>query len=216
MESGIFVGFWLKSGEYIVIASGEAMTPRTIRRRLVSERWANLEEIISVPVWPRDRPGHWQEAAVRLTGERRRRDQELDEAPLSWPPPGPGQSKSVYLTQPDFEAHGLTQGCRAMREGIRAQGHLAVCRVRMEEVAERRTRDTAGERTAERMMIHFADSPVDPAASSIASTSNAIAGGAAASASNVVAGGAAASASNVVAGGAAQDVAQDTVMLGGC
>ena len=76
------------------------------------------------------------------------------------------QSKRVYLTQSDFDAHGLTQGCagcRAMREGIRAQGHSAVCRARLQgtakgqerlQEAERRTRDTAGERAAKRIKLH--------------------------------------------------------------
>ena len=86
-----------------------------------------------------------------------------------------------------------------MREGIRAQGPSAVCRARMEEVlrgtakgqqrleeAERRTRDTAGERAAKRIKLQFADRPVnpassssaaDPASSSSASPSDAIAGG---------------------------------------
>ena len=47
MESGTRVGFRMKSSEYILIANG-AITPRTVQRRLVSERWANPEEIISV------------------------------------------------------------------------------------------------------------------------------------------------------------------------
>ena len=60
---------------------------------------------------------------------------------------------------------------------------------RLEE-AERRTRDTAGERAAERIKLQFADRPADHVSSSRANTSNAI------------------------AGGAVQDVAQDTVMSG--
>ena len=110
----------------------------------------------------------------------------------------------MHLKQSDFDAHGLTQGCpgcRAMREGIRAQGHSAICRARMEELlrgtakgqqrleeAERRTRDTAGERAAKRIKLQFADRPADPVSSSSASRSDATAGGDAASASNVVAG----------------------------
>ena len=54
--------------------------------------------------------------------------------------------------------------------------------------AGRRTRDTAGERAAKRIKHQFADRPVNPASSSSASPSDAIAGGDAASASNVVAG----------------------------
>ena len=172
MESGIFVGFWMKSSEYIMIANGEAITARTIRRKPVSERWANPEVIINVPVWPWDRLGHRQEAAVRPMGERRDRNHELDKAPFPKPPAEAGPSKRVYLKQSDFDAHGLTQGClgcRAMRGGIRAQGHSAVCRARMEELlqgtakgrqrlqeAQRRTRTTAGERAAERIKVRFA------------------------------------------------------------
>ena len=139
--------------------------------------------------------------------------------------------KRVYLKQSDFDAHGLTQGClgcRAMREGIRAQGHTAICRARIEELfqgtakgqqrleeAERRTRDTTGERASKRIKLQFADRPADPLSSSSASRSDATAGGDAASASNVVAGGVAQNAGNAVAGGAAPDAAQDTAMSGG-
>ena len=71
------------------------------------------------------------------------------------------------------------------------------------EEAERRTRDTAGERAARRIKLQFADRPADSVSSSSASRSDATAGGDAASASNVV------------AGGAAPDAAQDTAMSGG-
>ena len=204
MEPGIFVGFRMKSSEYILIANGEATTARTIRRSPVPERWTNPEEIVNIPVWPWDRPGHWQAAAVRPMGERRDRNHEPDEALLPKPPAEAGPSKRVYLKQSDFDAHGLTQGCpgcRAMREGIRAQGHSAICRARMEELlrgtakgqqrleeAERRTRDTAGERAAKRIKLQFANRPADPVSSSSASRSDATAGSDAASASNVVAG----------------------------
>ena len=70
-----------------------------IRRKLVSERRANPEEIFSVLVWPWDRPGHRQEAAVRPVGERRDRNPELDEAPLPKLPAEAGPSKRVYLKQ---------------------------------------------------------------------------------------------------------------------
>ena len=102
-----------------------------------------------------------------------------------------------------------------MREGIRAQGHSAVCRARMEELlqgtakgqqrleeAERRTLDTAGERAAKQIKLQFTDRLVDPASSSSASPSDATAGSDAASAGNV-------------AGSVPQDAAQDTVISGG-
>ena len=53
-----------------------------------------------------------------------------------------------------------------MREGIRAQGHSAICR----------TRDTAGERAAKRIKFQCADRPADPVSSSSASRSDATAG----------------------------------------
>ena len=40
MESGIFVGFQLKSSEYI--ANGESITARTSQRKLAFERWPTL------------------------------------------------------------------------------------------------------------------------------------------------------------------------------
>ena len=48
VESGVFFGLWLTSSEYALIANGEATTARTSRRRPVSERWADPEEIIVV------------------------------------------------------------------------------------------------------------------------------------------------------------------------
>ena len=115
MEPGIFVGFRMKSSEYILIANGEATTARTTRRKQVSEKWANPEEIINVPVWPWDRLGHRQAAAVRPVGERRERNTKLDEALLPKPPADTGPSKRVYLKQSDFDAHGMTQGCPGCR-----------------------------------------------------------------------------------------------------
>ena len=70
---------------------------------------------------------------------------------------------------------------------------------RLEE-AERRTRDTSGERTAKRIKHQFADRRIDPVSSSSASRSDVTAGCDAASAGNVVAGGVAQNAGNVVAG----------------
>ena len=69
MESGIYVGFQMKSSEYTLIAKGEAITARTIRRKPVSERWANPEETTNVPVWPWDRPGHQQEGVQEAVAE---------------------------------------------------------------------------------------------------------------------------------------------------
>ena len=105
----------------------------------MSERWANPEEIISVLVCPWDRPGHRQEAAVRPVGERRGLSHELDEAPFPKPPAEAGPLKREYLNKSDFDAHGLTHwcpGCRAMREGTRAQGYPAVFCARVEELLQ--------------------------------------------------------------------------------
>ena len=76
--------------------------------------------------------------------------------------------------------------------------------------AERRTRDTAGERAAKRMKLQFADRPVNPAGSGSADPANS----SSASSSDAIAGSDAANVSTVVAGGVAQDTAQDAVMSG--
>ena len=108
MESGIFVGFQLKFSEYILFASGEAITARTIRRRFVSERSATLRRLSAFQSGPGTDFGHRQEAAVRPTGERRGGlNHELHEALLPKPPAEAGPSKRVYLKQFDFDAHGL-------------------------------------------------------------------------------------------------------------
>ena len=196
MEPGFFVGFRMKSSEYILIANGEATTARTIRRRPVPERWTNPEEIVSTP-W--DRLGHRQPAAVRPMGERRDRNHEPDEALLPKPPAEAGPPKRVYLKQSDFDAHGLTQGVKSNARRHTSTRSLSdmPCKngtkllrgpkgqQRLEE-AERRTRDTAGERAAKRIKLQFADRP-DPVSSSSASRSDATAGSDAASASNFVA-----------------------------
>ena len=135
----------------------------------------------------------------------------------------------MNLKQSEFDAHGLTQGCpwcRAMREGIRAQGRLVVCRERLEELlqgrakgrqrlqeAERRTRDTACERTAKRIMLQFADRPVNPVSSS--SAANLVSSSSARSSDTVAAGD---GASNVFVGIVAQvTVVQDlSTRLQGC
>ena len=64
MELGFFVRFRMKSSEYILIANGEATTARTIRRRLVPERWTNPKEIVNIPVWPWDRPARGDAASA--------------------------------------------------------------------------------------------------------------------------------------------------------
>ena len=63
-------------------------------------------------------------------GKRRGRNRELDEAPLPKSPAETGPPMRVYLKQFDFDARGFTQ----KSEGIRVQGHSAVCRARMEEL----------------------------------------------------------------------------------
>ena len=84
MESGILVGFRMKSSEHTLIADVGATTAR--------------------PVWPRDRRGHQQEAAVRPMRARREGNPDLDEAPLPKPPAVAAPSKS------DFDTPGLTPG----------------------------------------------------------------------------------------------------------
>ena len=133
MEPGIFVGFRMKSNEYILIANGEATTARTIRRRPVPERWTNPEEIVNIPVWPWDRPGHRQAAAARPMGKRRDRNHEPDEALLPKPPAEAGPSKRVYLKQSDFDAHGLTQGVPGAEQCEKAYEHKVTQRYAVQE-----------------------------------------------------------------------------------
>ena len=126
-------------------------------------------------------------------GERRGFNHEHDEALVPKPPPSAGPSKRVYLKQSDFDAHGLTQECPGAEQCEKAHEHKVTQRYaaqewknclteqakgqqRLEE-ADRRTRDTAGERAAKRIKLQFADRPVDPASSSSASPSDATAGG---------------------------------------
>ena len=90
---------------------------------------------------------------------------ELDEAPLYRPPAeaGPSQRVEVRRTWLDQRGHSVARSAR-MEEVL--QG-TAIGPQRLEE-AERRTRDTAGERAAERIKLRVADRPVDPACSSSA------------------------------------------------
>ena len=98
--------------------------------------------------------------------------------------------------------------CRARKEEL-LQG-TAKGQQRLQE-AERRTRDTAGERAAKRFKLQFADRPVNPASFNSANPASC----SSASPSNAIAGGDAASAGNVVAGSVAQGTTQDAVMSGG-
>ena len=110
----------------------------------MSERWANPEEIISVPVWTWDRLGHWQEVAVRPMGERRGRNHEIDEAPFPKPPAEAGPSK--------------------VREGTRAQGQLYAAREWKNCFKERRRASNNwkrlnaahGTQASQQMKLHFA------------------------------------------------------------
>ena len=170
MVEGIFVGFRLKSGEYLVIADGEVRTARTIRRRTEEERWERPAALIDIPVLPWDRPGQPRASAVRPAGDRGR-ELDAERVDLPEPPSEGGCSKRVYLKQSDFAKHGLTEscpGCRAIRLGIRPQGHTAACRVRMEtalgqteagkqrlDIAEKRTRDVIGDKAAKRLKLEF-------------------------------------------------------------
>ena len=101
---------------------------------------------------------------------------------------------------------------RAMREGIRAQGHSAVFRSRMEELfqgtaksqqrleeAERRAWGTAGERPAKRSNLQFGDRLAIPRAPGGSVAQDAVPQ----------------DAGNAVAGGVSQDATQDTAMSGG-
>ena len=116
------------------------------------------------------------------------------------------------VTEPSMRKRDAVQEWKKLFRGT-AKGQK-----RLEE-AERRTRDTAGERAAKRIKLQFADRPADHVSSSSSSRKDATAGGDAASASNVVAGGrrggVAQNAGNAVAGGAAPDAAQDTAISGG-
>ena len=127
----------------------------------MSEKWADTEEIINVPVWPCDRPGHQQEAAVRPRRARRERNPDLDEAPLTKPPAVAAPSKS------DFEAPGLTPGALGAEQCEKAYELKVTQRFaaqRLQE-AERRTRATAGERAAKRIKLQFSDRPINPESS---------------------------------------------------
>ena len=183
MDSGTFVGFPTKSSECILIATGEAISARTIPRRPVSERRANPEEIVNVPVWPWDRPGHQEEAAVRPMGQRRERNLERDEAPIPKAPAEAAPSMRVSLKQSDVEAQGLRQlclGCRAVREGHtsartlisvpRANGRTASRNSERANNDCRRLNAAHGTRlvngAAKRIKLQFADRPVNPSSSS--------------------------------------------------
>ena len=108
-----------QDSEFILVANGDAIPARTIRRRRVSGR--------CVSVWPWNRAGHRQEGAW---------DSGVDATPnltkhhfLSRLLQQDRRRESAHIGQSNFDASGLTQGCsgcRAMREGIRAQGHQAV------------------------------------------------------------------------------------------
>ena len=170
MTEGRFVGFQLKTGQYLVISGGEVVAARTVKRMPEEDRWKDPEHILDVGVLPWDQPGRPRAEAVRPAGERDQAEKVV-EAHLPPPPAGQGLPRRVYLKHGDFVAHGLTEscpGCRAIKLGTRAQGHSAACRARMEEALSRtdsgkrrleiaidRTKDVVGDRAAKRAMLNY-------------------------------------------------------------
>ena len=76
----------------------------------------------------------------------------------------PGHTRRVHLKHGVFIEHGLWEscpGCRAMKLGLRAQGHSPACRARMEDALGwsgwtspwTRTKDVIGERATKRAML---------------------------------------------------------------
>ena len=170
MVEGRFVGFKLRTGEYVVITDGEAVAARTIKRMPEGDRWSEPEKILDVGVLPWDQPGRPRAEAVRPAGERDR-EEKVVESHLPPPPAGTGHARRVYLKHGDFLEHGLSEscpGCRAIKLGIKAQGHSAACRARMEDALSRsesgkrrldiavdRTKDVIGEKAAKRAMLSY-------------------------------------------------------------
>ena len=121
--------FRVKCSEYILIANGEAITARTIWRRLVPETLANPCHGTDLDT-SKKRQFDPLESGVDATTN-------LTKHPFQSRLLKQDRRKSVYLKQCVLDAHGLTQGCPrcgAMREGIRAQGTSLVCRARTEEL----------------------------------------------------------------------------------
>ena len=104
-ESVIFIGYGLKSSEYIMTSNGRAVTAQTVQTRGETERW------------PWDRAGRRRTQLFDRMGVRRGHDRERDKEVLPRSPAEAGFAKSA------FDVHGLTEaclGCRAMRWRIRA------------------------------------------------------------------------------------------------
>ena len=172
MVEGRFVGFKLRTSEYVVIADGEAIAARTIKRMPDGDRWSEPEKILDVGVLPWDQPGRPWAEAVRPAGERDQAEK-VAESHLPPPPAGTGHARRVYLKHGDFLEHGLSEscpGCRAIKLGIKAQGHSAACRARMEDALSRsesgkrrldiavdRTMDVVGEKAAKGAMLSYSE-----------------------------------------------------------
>ena len=171
MVEGRFVGFQLKTGQYIVVANGEIVAARTIRRMPAEERWKDPEKVLDVGILPWDQPGRARSECVRPGGSRDQEGPAAASVPPPPPPAGSGHSRRVYLKHSDFLEHGLSEscpGCRAVKLGVRAQGHSAACRARMEdalsrtesgkrrlEIAVDRAREVVSEKAAKRAMLHY-------------------------------------------------------------
>ena len=96
MIEGVFVGFRLKSSEYVVVAEGQIMMARAIRRKPDEERWSNPQEILSLPVSPWDKPGGIRVDEARPIGKQPEAPVQDDNLPL---PPHWKWTSEAHISQ---------------------------------------------------------------------------------------------------------------------
>ena len=127
-EDGIFLGVKGTTGELIVGKKAGVWRTRTVRRKVLSERWdrGNLEMVGGLP-WSTDGDGEDMKTEVVVMDkdykERLREQVKEEVAP-----------RRVFITKGDVEEHGYTSrcpGCISILRGTARQMHSEECRRRL-------------------------------------------------------------------------------------
>ena len=129
---GVYLGFDMRSGEYLVGSETGVHRTGAERRKPADERWSRelIDKVCGDPEDHTKRPA----TLARKEG---------DAQPAIVPPtllvteaPEP-QVRAFRITRKDWEEYGSTEGCagcRALRDGTESRNHSKTCRDRFEEL----------------------------------------------------------------------------------
>ena len=136
-ESGVYLGFDIRTGEDLVGTPDGVFRAATVRRKPLAERWSAemLDRVAGTPAAPV--PGS---SSARSPAYARKfaRTQEQRDSPVfvEQPVPPVPQVRGFKILKTDIEEHGVSEncpGCRAIARGASYKAaHTALCRARFE------------------------------------------------------------------------------------